>query len=102
MLYFNRLNPSELERLSILSEECGEVVHIIGKILRHGYDSFYDSNGDNRELLEKECGDIMAAIKLLYDTGDLDNNIIYDHSLTKRLNLRKWTHHQDWKELDGY
>jgi hypothetical protein len=54
--YFNKLNPAEAERLSLLLEECGEVLQIIGKIQRHGYGS------SNRSLLEKELGHIMHAI----------------------------------------
>ena len=34
--HFNNLTPGEAERLAILAEECGEVIQIIGKILRHG------------------------------------------------------------------
>ena len=33
---FNGLTPAEAERLALLMEECGEVVQIIGKVLRHG------------------------------------------------------------------
>lgn len=39
--HFNGLTPAEAERLAMLSEECGEVIQIIGKILRHGYDSYH-------------------------------------------------------------
>ena len=38
--HFNGLSESEQERLSILIEECGEVVQAACKILRHGYESF--------------------------------------------------------------
>jgi hypothetical protein len=37
---FNQLTDAEAERLALLAEECGEVVQVIGKILRHGYESY--------------------------------------------------------------
>lgn len=47
------LTNAELERLAILMEECAEVQHIIGKIIRHGYESFNpfdDNKTPNRKL----------------------------------------------------
>lgn len=40
MKHYNELTPEEHERLSLLMEECGEVVQIIGKIFRHGYERY--------------------------------------------------------------
>lgn len=39
MTHFNDLEPGEAERLAILAEEAGELIHAIGKILRYGYES---------------------------------------------------------------
>lgn len=73
-------NTKELvERIAILSEECGEVVQVCGKILRHGIDSTNPfTTQDNSELLHKEVGDILAAIELLIIKGDLDRECIND------------------------
>lgn len=56
MKHFNKLTPAETERLAILAEECGETIQVIGKILRHGYESFHpkDYATTNRTLLENE------------------------------------------------
>ena len=65
---------AELERLAVLAEECGEVVQVIGKIIRHGYDSKHPDNmngPDNRRLLEKEIGDVKAILRLMLDAGDV-------------------------------
>ena len=66
--HFNELTPAQAERLAILMEECGEVVQIIGKILRHGYDScspFGASQETNRQALVRELFDIKAAAMLI-------------------------------------
>lgn len=66
--HFNELTPAQAERLAILMEECGEVVQIIGKILRHGYDScspFGANPETNRQALVRELFDIKAAALLI-------------------------------------
>lgn len=67
---YNQLTPAETERLAILMEECSEVIHICGKILRHGYESFdpADPYTTNKMLLTKELGDVKAATQAMcYD-----------------------------------
>ena len=63
MDHFNGLSPAEAERLAMLAEECGEVIHIVGKILRHGYDSYHpaDPTVTNRDLLGRELTDLLAG-----------------------------------------
>lgn len=71
---FNGLTPAQAERLAILAEEAGEIVQAVGKILRHGYES-YNPDGDirvsNRESLERELGDLSAAAQLMAGAGDI-------------------------------
>ena len=76
------LSEKEVERLVILSEECGEVIQAIGKILRHGMDSYNPNLVNpisNREHLEKELGDVIALIQIC-EEEDLVNeqNIIVE------------------------
>jgi hypothetical protein len=94
--HFNELCPAELERLALLSEECGEVIAIIGKILRHGYEScnpFDVSRTRNRELLEKEIGDVEYAISLLKGT-DLREWRIAAQLGEKSRKIKDYLHHQ--------
>ena len=66
MKQFNGLTASEAERLFLLLEELGEVQQVIGKILRHGYESHHPNGGpNNRTLLEMELEDVLAALHLL-------------------------------------
>lgn len=91
------LFPAEIERLALLSEEMGEAIQAIGKILRHGYKSYnpFIPNGrNNREDLEKELGDVQAAIELMTKNGDVRSQAISDFSATKQLTVIRYLHHQ--------
>lgn len=96
--HFNNLNPAEAERLAILAEECGEVVQIVGKILRHGWESVWPEGGPtNRERLQLELGDIMAIQKVMRERKDLDSDAILDYMTEKYRKIvvkRAWIHHQ--------
>lgn len=92
---FNNLTPDKHERLSILSEECGEVVKIIGKIFRHGYESCHpdDLSTTNRELLEKELGDVQFAVEFMVRRGDVNALDIDNFCQTKERRIQKYLHH---------
>lgn len=90
------MTPAELERLAILAEECGEVQQIIGKILRHGYDSHnpFDPNRvNNRLLLERELGDLSFAVNFLADKGDINLLSVRGHMTTKEDNIGQYLHY---------
>ena len=93
----NNLTPAQLERLAILSEECGEVQQMIGKIIRHGYDShnpFDSKKTPNRSLLEKELGDVEFAVKQMIDSSDINRATIGGHSMIKAESIKPYLHHQ--------
>lgn len=101
---FNRLSLAEAERLALLLEELGECAQAIGKVLRHGYRSFNPIRvdlGDNRDQLEKEIGDVMAAVKLLTRAKDLSSNNIRLRQESKLYGLDKgqYLHHQPIKSI---
>lgn len=90
---FNQLTAAEAERLAILAEECGEVVQVIGKILRHGYNSHHpDGSPTNRSLLEKELGDIDFIRNQMTAYEDVDGHEIQIASDAKREKIGKWLH----------
>lgn len=95
--HFNQLTPAEAERLAILSEELGEVQQVIGKILRHGYDSAppKDPADTNRSALVREAGDVLVALRLMYDSGDISLDDVLARTQEKLVNIRQWLHHQD-------
>jgi len=92
----NKLTEAQLERLAILSEEMGEVQQVIGKIIRHGYDTnnpLDSTSKTNRELLEMELGDMSLMMLLMMDEKDIDLEKIDERTITKIPKLNKWMHH---------
>jgi len=95
--HFNKLTEAEQERLSILAEECGEVIQIIGKILRHGYESYNpnDSNKTtNRSLLEKEIAHTAVITNIMARASDINEDSLDDYYEDKETNIKKYLHHQ--------
>ena len=103
--HFNRLTPAELERLAILNEEMHESGQIIGKILRHGMESFdpteiVPEGGHptvNRWLLEEEIGHVIWAIRTMCLAHDMNSDRIEKHATEKGPKAEKYLHHQPAK-----
>ena len=94
--HFNQLTPAEAERLALLAEECGEVIQIVGKILRHGLESFHPSDPQttNAQLLAAELAHVSIATSLLVDAGDVSEGEFLDAQDAKRRRIGKFLHHQ--------
>lgn len=95
--HFNKLTPAQDERLAILAEECAEVIQIIAKIQRHGYDSYnpFDENKTtNLELLCKEIGHVKNAILMLTSKSDIPEIPIHMAMIEKAKNIKQYLHHQ--------
>lgn len=100
--HFNDLTPAEAERLACLAEEMGEAIHIIGKILRHGYESYNPNDmlemgaatPRNRRLLENELGHVRHWMIELCLAGDLSKEAIHRAADAKKLAVRPYLHHQ--------
>ena len=86
----NGLSPAQVERLAILAEECAEVIQVVNKILRHGY----QANGhDNRIALEHELGDLRWAQSLLVREDDIWQATVDRFALEKSDKAAPWLHH---------
>lgn len=95
---YNKLTPAETERLAMLSEEAGEIVLIIGKILRHGLQSYHPDDPDkksNKLLLINELNDLGAVVQGMIAAGDINKYQFSEdfHRVVWQKKL-KWTHHQ--------
>lgn len=88
MSHFNKLTPEEHEALTLLFEECGEVVQIVGKIMRHGLDSWHpDSLKVNRDELAKECSDVLCSVRILVRDGVITQRRL---NTARRAKIRKF------------
>ena len=90
------MTDAERERLAMLAEECGEVIQVVGKILRHGYNSYHpnDPSVSNRDLLEAELRDIDSIVYGMALNGDIDSSSLIGQYETTWKKKIKWTHHQ--------
>jgi NTP pyrophosphatase (non-canonical NTP hydrolase) len=82
------------EALIIAAEECAEVTQQICKIIRFGLDTPYVTAGDgttNREQLEKEVGDLICMLDILFEQGIIDSNNVTRAEIAKREKLAKWS-----------
>lgn len=97
--HFNGLTPAEAERLSLLAEECAEVVQAVTKILRHGYQS-YDPTAcisermTNQQALGKEMGHVLAAMQMLENAKDVHWIDVERGKDNKLATVDRWLHHQ--------
>lgn len=95
-MFSNNLTPAEIERLAVLAEELGESIQVIGKILRHGYASVRPEDPkqrDNREQLHIELGDVLAAIQLMRNEGDISHSRLMSMKKAKLKRIDKFLHH---------
>lgn len=95
---FNGLTPAETERLALIAEECAEVTQVIGKILRHGYESsspFDPERVTNRQNLEIEAGQLLYALALATTAGDISTRGVAFGRTNKAQTVARWLHHQD-------
>jgi len=77
------------ELLTILMEECGEVIIEASKIKRFG-DMEY--NGETAlQRLEKELGDLQCMIELLHEEFSISYEAMQEQAEKKKEKLKKWS-----------
>lgn len=83
------MNIITLERndeiLTILAEECAEVIQMCSKIRRFGLDA------PNKELLAKELADLQCMIDLVYEYKIIDNTRTVNLIDNKRKKLKLYS-----------
>jgi NTP pyrophosphatase (non-canonical NTP hydrolase) len=83
----NNLTDQERELFYIVQEECAEVIQMISKILRFGFNEEFK----NQERLTQEVGDLVACITLLYASGIVDKQEVELAVENKLLKLKRWS-----------
>lgn len=64
---------------ALLAEECSEVIQIVGKALRFGWENYHPEDATketNLSLLNKEVGDVQAAIRFACERKLLNEDAI--------------------------
>lgn len=86
------MNHQTDEIMTIMTEECGEVIVAISKCKRFGlHDLIPNTKESNSQRLAKEIGDLFAMVDLLVDQKLFTMNDIESHKATKFEKLKKWS-----------
>jgi len=80
----------DLELLTVLMEECSEVIQAAAKCQRYGWDSKYEGS-TARENLEKELGDLQCMIDLLQQHDVVSYTTMDEQAHRKYEKLKKWS-----------
>ncbi len=72
------------EILTIAQEECGELVQVVSKVRRFGFD-------ENRDKLTQEAGDVLAMIQLMIDFDIVNREAIEVAKINKVEKLKVWS-----------
>jgi len=78
-------NDSSTELLTILQEECAEVIVEISKVKRFGQEK------KNIDRLAKEVGDLVCMIELLQNWEVVSHCAVEDARQEKYSKLRRWS-----------
>ena len=89
-------NDSCTELLTILQEECAEVIQRVSKVKRFGQDKH------NLDLLAKEVGDLVCMIELLQQWEVVSYTAVEDARIEKLFKLRTWSTLFDYDSDDDY
>jgi len=86
--YFN----NEDLNLTLLMEECAEVIHICSKIKRFGWNDWNPESKEisNRLRLEQELGDVAAMLEILTHYSKLSESNMMDARDAKLKKLKKY------------
>lgn len=89
----NPVTSREDEILSLLQEECAEVIQAVSKIRRFGWDSYYPGQPEkiNRLLLEEEIGDVREIMQIMVDFGLTDPFTVATRMDKKNEKLHRYT-----------
>lgn len=93
-----RVTEAERERLELLIEELGESIQAATKVLRFGYESRHPKRPEgetNRESLERELGDVRAAIVIMLGAADINDGRMKRCAKKKAIVVRSFLIHQE-------
>lgn len=84
------MTEEQQEILTIAEEECAEVVQVVCKGRRFGFDIEY--NGEtNRQKLTREVGDVLCMIELMVEKDIINGLALQKAKAAKREKLKQWS-----------
>lgn len=91
-----QMNDDTKEILTILQEECAEVIVEVSKCFRFGPDQMMQGvHVTNIQRLEKELGDLLAMVELL-----VDNNVGVTNEGLEKAKQSKFKKLKHWSNLN--
>ena len=90
----NPCTDFEEEVLSLIQEECAEVIQAISKTRRFGWDSYHPTDSekiDNRTHLEIELGDLLCLVEILVENGVISSACVHKAIVDKRERLKQFS-----------
>lgn len=87
------MNLTQTEVLTVLQEECAEVIQAVSKIFRHGEESNWGGRLPNTNLdnLKREVADLTLLITLTMFAYDIKREELVDFTARKIENLQKFS-----------
>jgi NTP pyrophosphatase (non-canonical NTP hydrolase) len=80
------------EAMSLLQEECAEVIVEVSKCRRFGLDSTHYKTGlQHSVMLETEVGDVLCLIDYLINNGVLNRDRLATAIENKKRKLEEWS-----------
>lgn len=99
------LDPKVDEVLTILAEECAEVIQEISKIRRFGIDQQHKDGVTHRRKLEQEVGDVLSMIDIALRSLIIDEQTVCESRVSKQKKLEIYSDiYKNYPELanDGW
>lgn len=95
-MQYNRLQPSEAERLASLTRALGRASQAASDVLIHGYDDLpRDSDIPYRQALEREIAELLVVVRMMFGAHDLDRVAVALAEDSGGDHLMRDLHHQE-------
>ena len=96
----DKMSEDYKEVMSILQEECAEVIQAVSKINRFGMNNYKPGKPKtNKEHLEEELGDLLAMICILEKMGVVGQANLEAATKAKIEKLKKWSNIQNLENI---
>lgn len=82
--------PMATDGVAKLIEECGELQQILGKKLAYWNQDMHPDGKSIKDRIQEEMGDVVAAIRFVAETLQLDTDFINERADAKHALFTEW------------